>query len=102
MSDNDEIQLMGSKDSVALNAGDTIAVFAYDHTKNNQTRTTTFTPELLLEWAKRVNEAYGDDPAVELVFTPDKPLIARKQTTDKEPSIGIGLAPRLLNHGDDE
>ena len=100
MSD-EQVTLVGNKDSVSLNSSDTVSVFAYQHTTTNQTRTTTFTPRLLLEWAKRVDEAYGDDPSVEIVFTPEKPIVARKAGTDKDPHLGIALAPRIFKNRDE-
>lgn len=89
-----DYNLTGDSTAVALNESNTVGVFAYKNINNNQTRSALFTPEYLLEWAKAVNDAYGDDPAIEVVFTPDKPMVATKKT-DKQTQVGIGIAPRL-------
>jgi hypothetical protein len=89
-----EYEIEASETSLSLNESNTVGAFAYQSMTDNQTRTTLFTPETLLEWAKAVNDAYEDDPAIEIVFTPKKPMVAKK-VSDTNVSIGIGVAPRL-------
>jgi len=89
-----EYDLTGSKNAIALNESESVGVFAHKKFNTNQTRSTLFTPEYLLEWAKAVNDAYEDEPAVEVVFTPKKPIVAKANSDDAD--VGIGLAPRLM------
>ena len=90
-----DYELTGSANAIGFNETNTVGAFVCEGFTTNQTRTGLFTPEGLLEWAQAVNDAYGDNPAVEIVFTPNKPLVAKKRDTDKDVNIGIGLAPRL-------
>lgn len=89
-----DYNLEASETSLSLNESNTVGAFAFRGMTDNQTRTTLFTPETLLEWAKAVNDAFEDDPAIEIVFTPKKPMVAKK-VSDKDVNIGIGVAPRL-------
>jgi len=87
-----DYELNGSDVAVELNKSRSVGVFSTESVRSNQTRTTLFTPEYLLEWAKAVAEAYEDEPAIEVVFTPKKPMVAQHINANQ---IGIGIAPRL-------
>ena len=90
-----EIELDAGKTGVAFNSAGTVGSFPTREYATNETRTATFFAEYLREWAENVEEAFGSAEKVEIVFTPDKPMVAQVVTDDdeEEPVIGIGVAP---------
>lgn len=92
-----EYALNGNANSVALNANNTVGVMASHHFRTNQTRKTKFTASQLVEWAEAVEHAYGRNAPVELVFTPEAPLVAQAvdHKKDEEPKVGVAVSPRL-------
>jgi len=95
MSDQD---LYGGIHGIGLEPAKVVGVMATEHMRTNQTRTTRFDPKYLLEWAKAVNEAYERE--VEVVFTPERPMLAHESGAD--PTVGIGVAPRLSKEDVDD
>ena len=89
----EDIYLNGSTNSIGLNLSNTAGVMALEGIPTNETRRTKFTSGFLVEWAELVDETY--DCCIEIVFTPEKPMIA-VPCDDEEAKLGIGLAPRLL------
>lgn len=89
--------------AIGMNTSNTVGIRMFDFT-TNQTRSTIFTPRFLREWAEFVEDVYGEDGAVEVVFTPDCSMMARPVTDDPlDESIGVAVAPRIkTNGGDDE
>lgn len=91
------VELTGSRKSLGLNKGNTVGAFAYQHMTDNQTRSTLYTAGELVTWAKAIEEAYGSDEPVEVVFTPNKPMIATEYVKNdgEDVPLGIGIAPLL-------
>ena len=90
-----EYELKGGPSGVALNRENTVGVFAHTHFTTNQTRSSLFDPDYLVEWAKAVRDAYGLE--VEVVFTPDKPMVAVDPDPDVTSLAGIAVCPREYN-----
>jgi len=91
-----EYDLTANSKSIALEPTETIGISSL-HFTGKQTRSAKFTPALLREWAEAVEDAFDGEPAVEIVFTPDKPIVAREITDDDySESVGVCLAPRLV------
>lgn len=87
-----EYRLDGSGGVVALDGPmNTIGVMPVAEISDNQTRRTAFSPSKLQQWAQAVGQAYGGE--AEIVFTPNKPMIAVPYNTDA--LVGIGIAPRV-------
>lgn len=87
-------EIIGGRNAVSFNRAETVGVMPSDYHRTNETRTATFDPRYLKLWARCVEEAYGEDSAVEIIFTPGKPMVAVKSTTDTV-RCGIGVAPRM-------
>jgi hypothetical protein len=68
-----------------------------DGLPENKRTKTYFTPEYLVEWAKAVKDCYENKGHIEVLFHKDAPMVARlvADEDENEPSIGIGIAPRL-------
>lgn len=82
-----------TKEGVSLNGFmNTVGAVSADRYANNQTRRVRFNPRLLKEWATLVEQA-ADGEEVEVVFTPDRPMVA--VSTDSRAQIGIGVCPRM-------
>lgn len=91
-----DIELSGGLNAIGFNRLDTVGAMALDNIATNQTRRTKYSTSVLKEWAIAVDEAY--DGAVEIMFTPDRPMVAVKINTDDDRDdarVGIGAAPRL-------
>jgi len=90
-----EVELNAGKTGVSFNSSQTVGSFPTREYATNETRTATFFAEYLREWAENVEEAFGSGEKVEIVFTPDKPMVAQVVTDDdeKDPVVGIGVAP---------
>ena len=93
--------LIGEEHSMSLNETNTMGVMTVDRLTTNQTRTVSFSSTGLVEWAKAVEEAYDGDP-VDVMFAPERPIVAVKGGESNDASLGIGLAHRLPPVGDDE
>ena len=94
--DGKQYTITGHDSSFSLNKSYTMGVMEVPGLKTNQTRSTYFTTSVLLEWAEAIVEAYGENEAVEIMFTPEKPIIARQINPDGgESKLGLGAAPRL-------
>lgn len=88
-------EIVGGRNAISFNTQATVGVMATGHHTTNQTRSALFNPRYLKMWAKTVHEAYGDQAEVEVIFTPDRPMVAVK-SSDKAAKVGIGVAPRTL------
>lgn len=84
-----EYDLNGRPGVVAIDGFANVVGIGTTPFTNNQTRTTMFRTDRLVEWAEAVDDAYG--PYVEVVFTPEKPMVATHQEGDG--SIGVCVAP---------
>ena len=85
-----EYSLYGTEIAVALDATNTVGIFPGKEITTNQTRSTLFSPDMLVKWAKAVEDAYGAEARV--VFTPERPMLATHP--DEDALIGIAVAPR--------
>ena len=90
-----EYNLFGGPRSIRWNSANTVGAFAHQGVTDNQTRSGYYTTSDLVEWAKAIEGAYGENETVEVVFTPNKPMVATEFERDTEMSIGIGVAPLL-------
>ena len=87
--------LTGGPRSIGLNESNTVGAFVHEGITNNQTKSGYYTAGQLVDWAKAVQDTYGEDEAVEVVFTPQRPMVATGRDPDTEMKIGIGVAPML-------
>jgi len=92
-----DITLKAFDDHVGLNDSASVGIMQPDTFTGSQTRSTLFTPEYLREWAELIEEAYSDETVVEVVHTPDCPMVAKKYNGKggEESTIGVAVAPRV-------
>jgi hypothetical protein len=92
--------LEGGPTGIGFNKQNTVGVLATEGLFTNETRRTRFKAKYLKEWAEYVCEAYGADESIEVIFTPEHPMIA--VPADTEAKLGVSVAHRVKPDGDSD